>query len=243
MADLNERQIQILKAVIDEYINTAEPVGSDTLDKKYNLGVSPATIRNEMVKLTKMGYLNQPHTSAGRTPTQTGLKFYVGNLMKSEELPLTQEVGIKHKLWDYRKEMDKVLREATKALAEYTKAMSVAATDEGDLYAAGLGNILDMPEFYDIDFTKHLLSTLDEHDYWWQMFDKGFGMDEKLHILIGEELGRQYLENCGLVYINFRTPHNSGAIGIVGPIRLNYPHIVPVVRYMGSLVDEIAKNW
>jgi len=243
MSDLNDRQIQILKAVIDEYINTAEPVGSETLDKKYNLGVSPATIRNEMVKLTNLGFLNQPHTSAGRSPTKQALKLYVGTLMKSEELPLNEEVGLKHKLWDHRQKRDRLLREATKALAEHTKTMSLAATDEGDFYASGLGNILDMPEFFDIDITKQLLATLDEYDYWWKVFGKNIDTDDRLHIILGDELGQRYLENCGCIYINFRTPHYSGAIGIVGPARLNYPHIIPIVRYVGNLVDEIARNW
>lgn len=243
MADLNDRQIQVLKAIIDEYINTAEPVGSETLDKKYNLGVSPATIRNEMVRLTNLGYLKQPHTSAGRSPTKNALKFYVNTLMKSQELPLTQEVGLKHKLWDYREEMDKLLREATRALASYTKTMSVAATKDGDMYAAGLGNILDMPEFYDIDITKHLLATLDEHEYWWQIFEKNGEDEERLHILLGEELGQKSLDTCGCIFINFQTPQGAGAIGIVGPVRLNYPQIVPIVRYVGSLVDEVSGNW
>ena len=72
--NLSERQIQILKAIIEEYIATAEPVGSETLDKKYNLGISPATIRNEMVRLTTMRLLNQSHTSGGRAPTPDALK-------------------------------------------------------------------------------------------------------------------------------------------------------------------------
>ena len=82
MVELTERQIQILKAIIEEYIETAEPVGSQTLDKKYNLGISPATIRNEMVHLTENQFLKQPHTSAGRIPTAAGMKFYVKQLMK-----------------------------------------------------------------------------------------------------------------------------------------------------------------
>src|SRR4030043_1881984 len=80
--DLTQRQIQILKAVIEEYIATAEPVGSETLDKKYNLGVSPATIRNEMVRLTDMKLLSQPHTSSGRSPTPEAMRFYVEHLMR-----------------------------------------------------------------------------------------------------------------------------------------------------------------
>ena len=82
MVELTDRQIKILKAIIEEYIETAEAVGSQTLDKKYGLGVSPATIRNEMVRLTANGFLKQPHASAGRVPTPMALKFYIQNLMQ-----------------------------------------------------------------------------------------------------------------------------------------------------------------
>ena len=83
MTDLTDRQVYILKTVVEEYTTTAEPVGSETLDKKYNLGVSPATIRNEMAYLTKQGYLNQPHTSAGRIPTPRAIKLYVDEIMRA----------------------------------------------------------------------------------------------------------------------------------------------------------------
>ena len=80
MAELTERQIKILKAVIEEYIESGEPVGSAVLEKKYELGISPATIRNEMAKLIKNGYFKQPHTSAGRIPTKDAFRFYINQL-------------------------------------------------------------------------------------------------------------------------------------------------------------------
>jgi heat-inducible transcriptional repressor len=241
--ELTQRQLQILKTIIDEYIETAEPVGSDTLDKKYNLGISPATIRNEMVKLTTAGFLKQPHTSAGRTPTSVALKLYVDKLMQTKELSLTDEVKVKQKIWDYRSKMDKVLREATRTLAQQTKTMSLAATDEGDMYTGGVGNILEMPEFYDIDITKHLLATLDEYDYWWDIFSRlGFDKDD-LMVLLGDDLGRQFLDQCGGVFVSFSSPSHKGAIGVIGPNRLDYPRIVPTVRYIGNLIGEIAKSW
>ncbi|OGG15025.1 hypothetical protein A2773_02065 [Candidatus Gottesmanbacteria bacterium RIFCSPHIGHO2_01_FULL_39_10] len=241
MNDLNDRQIQILKAIIEEYIETAEPVGSEKMDKKYNLGVSPATIRNEMVKLTKMGYLKQPHTSAGRTPSPLALKYYVSSLMKPEDLSVAEEVRVKQKLWDHKDKMDHLLREATRALASHTKTMSLAATDEGDIYTAGMGNILEMPEFYDIDMTRSLLSTLDQYDYWWDLFEKNLPVDG-LHVLLGEDLGQTLLNHCGCIFVKFASPHHQGAIGIIGPQRLDFPHIIPVVRYIGNLVDEISGN-
>ena len=243
MTDLTDRQLQILKAIIEEFIETAEPVASETLDKKYNLGISPATIRNEMVKLTSSGFLKQPHTSAGRSPTPMGLKFFVDKLMRTKELSVNDEVNVKQKIWDHRSRIDHLLREATKTLAGQTKAMSLAATDEGDFYTSGLGNILEMPEFYDIDITKHLLDTLDQYDYWWQIFTDLNTDEEPLSILVGADLGTQLLNQCGGVFIRFSSNHHQGTIGVVGPFRLNYPRIVPVVRYMGNLINDLAKSW
>ena len=244
MIDLTDRQLHILKSIIEEFIETAEPVASETLDKKYNLGVSPATIRNEMVKLTTTGYLKQPHTSAGRVPTPIALKYYVDKLMKLKELSVTDEVNVKQKIWDYRNKMDHLLREATRTLADTTKTMSMAVTDERDFYTSGLGNILDMPEFYDIDITKHLLDTLDEFDYWWKIFS-GFTehQEDPLRVFVGEDLGSQLQNQCGGVFIMFSSAEHHGAIGVVGPTRLNYPRIIPLVRYMGNLINNMAKSW
>ncbi len=243
MNNLTQRQAQILKAIIDEYIETAEPVGSDTLDKKYNLGISPATIRNEMVSLTKTGYLKQPHTSAGRTPTPQALKLYVSEIMKPNDLSVADEVKVKQKIWDYRNQMDKSLREATKALADHTKTMSLAVTDEGNLFTSGMGYILDMPEFYDIDITRHLLDTLDEYDFWWQIFGRFEAGQILPEVFLGEDLGRANLSECGGVFVQFSSPTHKGAIGVVGPTRLNYPRIIPIVRYIGDLISEVSSGW
>lgn len=237
VADLTPRQIQILKAVIDEYISTAEAVGSETLEKKHNLGVSPATIRNEMVRLTELGMLKQPHTSAGRAPTPVALKYYVEQLMKPKDLSVAEEVAVKEKVWNYRQEIDKLLREATKALAEKTKTLAITATNEGDLYYAGAANILDMPEFYDYQLTHDLLGTLDEYGFWWGILESH---GDPFSILVGDDLSTGSLTQCGFVYHKFKTPHVSGAIGVVGPSRLNYPSVIPVVRYLGNLIDEFA---
>lgn len=240
MPNLTDRQIQILKAIIEEYIASAEAVGSETLDKKYSLGVSPATIRNEMVRLTDMKLLQQPHTSAGRSPTPAAMRYYVDHLMKPKDLSVAEEVAVKEKVWDYRQEVDKLLREATKTLADRTKALAITATNDGDLYYAGAAHILDMPEFFDYDLTHELFGTLDRFDYWWKLLE---GHEDPFDILLGEELGPKSLSRCGFIYTKFASPHVSGAIGVVGPSRLNYPTIIPVVRYMGGLIDEFAESW
>lgn len=243
MNDLTQRQTDILKSLIEEYVNTAEPVGSETLEKKYNLSASPATIRNEMVRLTELGYLKKPHTSAGRVPTPMAMKFYVKQLMKEKELSVAEEVAVKEKLWDYRERAQRFLKELTKALAERTGALALVATNEGDLYAAGYANILDMPEFYDIDITRSLLSAIDEFDYF-QTLCSSVLDDEEVHVLLGEELGAKLKGPYGFVFIRFQTPmHLEGEVGVLGPVRLNYTLVVPTVRYFGGLIEEIAKGW
>jgi len=243
MPDFTSRQIQILKTIIEEYINSAEPVGSEMLDKKYNLGISPATIRNEMVHLTEMGFLKQPHTSSGRIPTALALKYYVHELMQPKNLSVADEVSVKEKIWDYRFQTDKLLRESTKALAEKTKMLSLVTTEDGDLYYAGTANILDMPEFYDIALTKSLLSILDKFDFWHDLLQRTIE-PEDINILLGEELGLDYLTPCGFVYVKYSiNGKKSGTIGVVGPARINYPYVIPTVRYFGGLLTEITKNW
>lgn len=241
MSDLTERQRKILKAVVEEYVETAEPVGSETLEKKYSLNVSPATIRNEMVSLTKEGYLRQPHASAGRVPTSIGFKFYIDQLMEEKRLSVTEEVATKEAVWDHRFEFDRLFKELTRALAERTQSLAVATTDNGDVYSAGYANILDIPEFYDIDVTRTVLSLLDRSKQLQTLFEKAFGQDS-VHVLLGEDFDQEFLRPCSLVFTHFETDlGRSGAIGIIGPSRLNYARVIPIIRYFGDLVKEVSK--
>jgi len=243
MHDLTQRQIEVLKSLIEEYINTAEPVGSETLEKKYNLTASPATIRNEMVVLTKKGYIRKTHASSGRIPTPMGMKFYVKQLMKEKDLSITEEIAVKESLWDYRNREQRFLRELTKSLADKTKALAIVSTGEGNIYYAGYANILDMPEFYDIDVTKSLLTTIDEFDYFRDVCSRVIG-DEDVYILMGDELGPRLPGPYGFVFTRFRTQMNKGGeVGVIGPARLDYTTVVPAVRYFGDLVEEVAEGW
>ena len=243
MHDLTARQVEILKSLIEEYIETAEPVGSETLEKKHNLSASPATIRNEMVRLTELGYLKKPHVSAGRIPTPTGMKFYVKQLMREKELSTAEEVSLKEKVWDLREKEREFLKELTRTLADRTKALAVTTTNEGDIFCAGYANILDMPEFFDIDLTKNLLSAVDEAEFFHTLLS-GQADDNDIHILLGEELGPRLNGPYGFVYTKYHTPMNlSGEVGVLGPSRLNYTSIVPTVRYFGDLISEVAKGW
>ena len=244
MHNLTQRQIEILKSIIEEYINTAEPVGSETVEKKHNLSASPATIRNEMVRLSELGYLKKSHSSSGRMPTPMGMKLYVTELMKEKELSTVEEVALKEQVWDYRDRTQRFLKEVAKSMAEKTKALAIITTEEGDIYCAGYANILDMPEFFDIDITRTLLAAVDEYECFKDLFANAGLNEEDVHVLVGDELGSRLSGPYGFVYTHYKTPMNlAGEIGIIGPVRLNYTSVVPTVRYFGDLVEEIAKGW
>ena len=126
--DLSERQLQILQAIINDYVENAEPVGSRSIAKKYDLGVSPATIRNEMSDLEEMGYLTHPHTSAGRVPSDKAYRLYVNNLMKKKNLSAKDKRLINERLAASRDEFDATIRHAAELLSEITHLTSFALT-------------------------------------------------------------------------------------------------------------------
>lgn len=127
---LNDRKNQILKAVVDDYIGTAEPVGSKSLVSKYNFNVSPATIRNEMAELEELGYLEQPHTSAGRIPSDKGYRAYVDNLLHVDELPRAEADKIRNFLRENMEEVTQLIRKAAAVLSEKTDYTSLVLSPQ-----------------------------------------------------------------------------------------------------------------
>lgn len=130
--DLNERKLRILQAIIGDFIRTGEPVGSRTLSKKYELGVSPATIRNEMSDLEDMGFLTHPHTSSGRVPSDKAYRLYVNDLMKKKELTFEEKQIITDKLHSDMSEFEKTIQHAAHLLSEITNLTSFAMTPNQD---------------------------------------------------------------------------------------------------------------
>ena len=122
---LNDRKIRILEAIINDYIATAEPIGSRTIAKKYNLGISSATIRNEMSDLEELGLIVQPHTSAGRVPSDKGYRFYVDKLMHSSELPENEAIFLRELIGNNISQIDYLMQQTAKALTVMTNYTTV----------------------------------------------------------------------------------------------------------------------
>ncbi len=238
---LTARQAEILKALITEYIETAIPVGSLALEKKYNLGISPATIRNEMANLTKLKYLKQPHTSAGRIPTPLAMKFYINQLMEEKSLSVVDEVKTKEKVWDSRSNFEKLMEEATEALAERTNSLAVAATDEGDIWRAGYSHVFQSPEFFDIEVCQNVFSCLEEAKRVHELFFEHLTGLSLVEVLFGEELNWPFFDQIGVVGTRFDVGGHKGAIGVIGPFRQNYMEVIPTVRYFRNLIEELSR--
>lgn len=237
---LTARQTQILKSLIDEYIETAEPVGSEAIEKKYNLGVSPATIRNEMATLTELTFLRQPYTSAGRIPTPKAMKFYIEQLMEEKQMSITDEVKAKEEVWDARKDVDALFKEATQALASRTSNLAVGAlSDENKVWHAGYANVFANPEFADMAVCESLFSLLEEVSKINELF---FGREpvSPVEVFFGEEMGWPELSPIGVVASHFSVQGKPAALGVIGPMRLSYPTVIPVIRYFGNLIQEVA---
>jgi heat-inducible transcriptional repressor len=123
---LDDRKKKILQAVIDEYINTAEPVSSNTLVEKYGLNYSSATVRNELAELELNGYLEKPHTSAGRVPSEKGYRFYVDELVNDQDISVEEIKYIQNKLSAKVNEIEDLTKIATSTLSEITHYTTVA---------------------------------------------------------------------------------------------------------------------
>jgi heat-inducible transcriptional repressor len=125
MSNLTDRQKTLLLLIIRDYIDSAQPVGSKRLAERYHLDLSSATIRNEMGALTEMGYLRQPHTSAGRVPTEEGYRYFVSEMMQDAELPETVQHTISHQFYQARPDMDQWMILAASILAHQSQGVSV----------------------------------------------------------------------------------------------------------------------
>ncbi len=237
MIDLVARQIQILRAIIEEFIETGMPVGSEKIDKKFNIGVSPATIRNEMVYLTKQGYLIKSHISAGRVPTALAMRLYINELVKEKELSVADEVGVKEKIWRYRNRMEDLLYETSKVLAEKSHALGIAMNAEGRMFHSGYSNLLQMPEFYDINLTRHVLHMIEEEQLMDQIFESSHS-ENAVKVIFGQDLGNKDLDQISIMFVEL--PSTNCRFGVLGSTRFDYSYVLPIMKYFKGLIESMT---
>lgn len=335
--EMDARKLKILQAIINDYITTAEPVGSRTISKKYDLGVSSATIRNEMADLEDMGYIEQLHTSSGRKPSDKGYRLYVDELMSLWKLPPDEELMIKKQMLNSALfEVDKLVHQASIVLSELTKLISIVETpsvkesriksiqlinidnsnvlsviitdsgliknsiirvtkplstevlgklnyilnarlknlsiaminlevinnlkmdlhdhedifdaiipnlyeslnidDNSEVYMEGATNILNYPEFKDIEKAKEILCFVDNGSKIKNLLEN----KSNVSIIIGNENNMEEAKECSIISAVYSLGNRPlGTIAVIGPTRIPYSKVITIIN---KVTKELNKN-
>jgi len=238
---MTNRQKQILCAIVEQYAEVAAPVGSITLAKLF--GVSSATIRAEMAELERMQFIAQPHTSAGRVPTDKGYRFYVNTLSEASSEEAISQLPSERR--EHRGERalsarvqdggmpERTIRNAVDTLVELTHNLGLA-TIGNQLYMSGLSNLFGQPEFMHSDQVKQVAQLLDNLEPWL----REAAPNEPLSVYIGREnpIGRS--AGCSLIISRFHSPYSDNSyIGVLGPTRQSYKDVMQLVRHAGEALE------
>ncbi len=232
---IDPRKQKILQAIIQQFVNTAEPVGSKTIVISYKLSVSPATIRNDMAQLEKQGLIMQPHTSAGRVPTTAGYRMYVDELADSEKAQKLALANVKKLREEFH--LDKTrekIYDAVKLLSQATANVSFATIPGSRTFYLGISNILRQPEFADNPRkASQVIEVLEEGEKFTKTLEE-LDLDDSVRIFIGKENILSRIDSCGLIVTTYELEDHQGFLGILGPCRMPY-------AYNKALLEEVSK--
>ena len=234
---MTERQLKILEVIIEQYAEVAVPVGSVTLAKLFE--VSSATIRSEMAALEDMGYITQPHTSAGRVPTDKGYRFYVNRLTETEhnEVPRIDRSAraIEARVQTHVDRADRAIRSAVDSLVELTYNMGLATIGD-ELYLSGMSNLFSHPEFAGGVHAQEVARLIDNLEPWL----REAAPHQPLNVYIGSENPIGKSSGACLIISRFRSPYsNASYIGVLGPTRQDYAKTMRLVRHAGTMLEEV----
>lgn len=242
--ELKERQKSILEAIIQEYINTAHPVASRELVRGLGFNLSPATIRNEMFELDEMGYLEQPHTSAGRIPTDKGFRFYVDEISAVRATDAKKNSRGRARFIPPRAdEINEFLHEATKLMAELSHSFAVLGMPSSHNFEkCGFSEIMQEPEFTDEVFAREFAEFADEFEDVFSDFLNDFEESGRPQVFIGGENPIRSAHRCGVVVSNMPSPADqNGFIALIGPKRMDYRKNISLISEFKQYAGKYAK--
>ena len=230
---MDSRKEQFLEYVILDYIDTAQPVSSFTIQKKYQLPYSSATIRNELAELEEEGYLKQVHTSSGRIPTDQGYRYYVNRLLGRQEI-LRQYASVTHKLLNDMNKMSEIHLKLKKLLLSFAHesgnvAMGKLSSDL--IFEEGMSNFLTQPGFSSVEFTRDALDDLEEIKSHIDEISKDVGHGS-YKLYIGEESPHTSMHKYSVIVGKFSIDSDDGTIVVVGPKGMQYAKNIAMVEYM-----------
>ncbi len=232
--ELSARRKDILQGIIEEYIRSAEPVSSGLLERKYKFKVCPATLRNEMQKLTEEGFVSQPHTSAGRVPTDKGYRFFVDNLLAQGARKDDFDLDLDDWLQDNE---IKILQSVTRNLASISSNLALGyLPDSKILWKDGWEEIIKEPEFEEKDVIGDFVNLLEN-------FEKeieGLEVGSDIRVYIGRENPLPRAKEFSTIIAKCRFPEEAdGILAIIGPKRMNYGKSINFLHY---LIESLEKN-
>lgn len=263
---VDKRQDQIFDIIVQCYIETAEPVGSRTISKRSRLGLSPASIRNVMADLEEEGLLRQPHTSAGRVPTDRGYRYWVDSLMRREDLTPDEKDHVKRQI-SRERTLEGLVEKVSKLISELTENAAVVFLksyrrasflpeelgrleaarleeyweEQAGLFVEGLFRMFDYPEFRDPDKIRQLLQAFGDKEEFLSILEHDLeSRGTTLHI------GSENAPELGDVSIVVHHWHAGGTpvggVAAVGPTRMRYPKVVSVVEYVADTVSDAVRR-
>jgi heat-inducible transcriptional repressor len=242
---MSSRRLEILRAIVDEYVATQEPVGSKAIAERHGLGISPATIRNEMAVLEEEGLIKQPHTSAGRIPTDLGYRVFVDKLATVKPLSPAERRAIETFL-EGSSDLEELLKKSVKLLADITKQVAVVTypiigDSREKLAVSGTAHLARSGE--DLGLTlSPILEALEEQVVLMRLLDEA---NSTVHVRIGREQLETNLQSTSLVTVGYGGDSAQlGALGVLGPTRMDYAGSIAAVdavaRYVGRFLIEGA---
>jgi len=223
---MDKRKELILSTIIKEHIKSGAPVGSSILVEKYKLDISPATVRNEMMALEEEGYIIQPHTSAGRIPTEKAYNLYLSNL-KTKKFTQSEVKGLNEILHN-KEERD--MKEAAKLIASISGNAVFWAFHRHNLYYTGVANLFQQPEFAQINLIYDISTIIDKID---EIVDSIFPKIEiGRHVVVGSQ--NPFGNLFSTVLVKYKYKENTGLVGIVGPMRMDYEKNIAIADYVNE---------
>lgn len=236
-----DRRHEILKAIINHFIETAEPVGSETIVVSYHFEISPATVRSEMTQLEHEGFLLQPHTSAGRIPTEQGYRLYVDEMADYITARREAERALEKllKSFELKKAREKIY-DAVWLLSQGTENVSFATLPDNDrTFYLGVSNVLRQPEFMrDPLRASQVVEVLEDNDRFVTTLRNLPVSPNEVKIFIGKENILKPIQSCSMVLSRYDMQGYRGFLGLLGPTRTRYAFNHAMVEKIKELVEK-----
>jgi len=235
------REEAVLEIIVKNYTESAEPVGSRFVARK--LGLSSATIRNVMSDLEEEGFLMHPHTSAGRIPTDKGYRYYVNSLMHKRSVNDSVLHMVEEQYHQKLRSLEDVLEKTSHLMSSLTNYVGVTLMpDIEKVYMDGASHLIEQPEFHDIKKLHNLFRCLEDKVVILKLLC-GEADDDSLTIHIGKENKSNYLSECSIVTRGYKVKgKKSGKLGVIGPKRMVYERVVPMVDLLADTVSTILSD-